>query len=97
MRQITVKYQGGCGKCGQVLPVDTPARVKGDAERAKQIKREANDLKAVIGGVVFDGVFGDGIIEKINKKTYTIRFKSKVRDGDYITTRPKHFIKFKEG
>lgn len=50
------------------------ARVKGDAERARQVKRELADKVIGVGVRVFSPIMGTGVVARINKKTYTIKF-----------------------
>jgi len=60
---------------------------KGDAEAKRQIQRDLADSQIVVGSKVYDWCFGDGVVEKVNKKTYTIQFKSGskfTRDKSYI-------------
>ena len=64
------------------------ARVKGDAERARQKKREELDKVIVKGSKVVDFAFGLGVVTRVNKKTYTIQFES---GGKYA--REKTFVK----
>jgi len=61
-------------------------RVKGDAKRSYQKKREANDKIISIGDKVKDFCFGIGEVKRINKKTYTIQFEH------FKTTRDKTFV-----
>ena len=49
-------------------------RVAGDADRARQAKRDRNDERFAVGSRVFDAVGGAGVIEKINKKTYKVKY-----------------------
>ncbi len=51
-------------------------RVKGDAERARQQKREEADKLIAIGSRVYDWSFGTGVVVRVNKKTYSIKFDS---------------------
>jgi hypothetical protein len=62
--------------------------VKGDAEAQRQLEREKRDKVFTVGSKVYDWIFGDGEILKVNRKTYTIKFAS---GGTY--TRDKSFIK----
>jgi hypothetical protein len=62
--------------------------VRGDAERDRQLEREKRDKVFTVGSKVYDWIFGDGEIVKVNRKTYTIKFAS---GGTY--TRDKSFIK----
>ncbi len=63
-------------------------RNKGDAENARQAKRDLADQAIQKGSIVSDWCFGQGEVLKVNTKTYTIRFTS-----GYKTTRDKSFIK----
>ena len=65
-------------------------RVKGDAECIRQEKRDAADKIIVKGSMVKDPFFGGGVVTRINKKTYTIKFES---GGEYA--RDKSWIKLK--
>jgi hypothetical protein len=49
-------------------------RVKGDAARADQKRREALDQIIAVGNRVRDVVFGDGTILKVNKKICTVEW-----------------------
>lgn len=65
----------------------TGAVVKGDAERKRQAEREERDKVYSVGSTVDDWVFGQGVITRVNKKTYTIKFASGgtyARDKSYI-------------
>jgi len=62
-------------------------RVQGDAEHKREIQRVSMDKIVKLGSRVIEGVFGEGIVMKINRKTYTIQFKSgstMARDKSYI-------------
>ena len=62
-------------------------RVKGDAERERQAKRDANDALIEVGSRVNDLCFGHGIVMRKNKKSYTIKFDSGgeyARDKSYV-------------
>jgi hypothetical protein len=51
------------------------AVVKGDAERKRQAKREEMDKIVSVGARVFYRIFDcEGIVAKVNKKTYTVQF-----------------------
>jgi hypothetical protein len=62
--------------------------VKGDAEAQRQLEREKRDKVFTVGSEVYDWTFREGVILKVNKKTYTIRFTS-----GFTCTRDKSFIK----
>jgi hypothetical protein len=62
--------------------------VRGDAEAKRQLEREKRDQVFTVGSKVYDWIFGDGEIIRVNRKTYTIKFAS---GGTY--TRDKSFIK----
>lgn len=69
-------------------------RVVGDAERNRQIKREALDQLISKGSKVYDAVFGEGEVLSIHKKSYRIAFKSKVDNTKpFICARDKSYIK----
>jgi hypothetical protein len=61
-------------KAANILNYGT--RVRGDAERAREVKREAADQMIVVGTKVKDFVFGIGTVIRVNKKTYSIHFDS---------------------
>jgi hypothetical protein len=63
-------------------------RVKGDAERERQQERDERDKVFTVGSKVYDWCFGDGVVKKVNKKTYTIQFTS-----GFTCTRDKSYIK----
>src|SRR5437588_7142057 len=64
------------------------AVVKGDAERARQEKRERLDTLISIGSKVYDFCYQEGEVIRVNKKTYTIRFTS-----GFTCAREKTFVK----
>lgn len=63
-------------------------RNKGDAEAKREEQRALADSKISVGSQVTDWVFGTGVVERVNKKTYTIRFSSGMK-----CARDKSFIK----
>lgn len=63
-------------------------RNKGDAEAKRQEKRLVADSQISVGSQVYDWCFGYATVERVNKKTYTIRLAS----GSKFT-RDKSFIK----
>lgn len=63
-------------------------RNAGDAETKRQEERAKADELFDVGSRVQDWVFGSGVIERVNKKTYSIRF-----DSGYKCARDKSFIK----
>ena len=48
--------------------------VRGDAERNRQVRREASDKIFSVGSRVFDYSGGNGEIVKVNKNTYSVKF-----------------------
>jgi ribosomal protein L31E len=50
-----------------------PVAIKGDAETKRQAKRDLNDSKITIGSYINTYIYGNGIVTKINKKTYTVK------------------------
>jgi hypothetical protein len=64
------------------------AVVKGDAEKRRQAVRDENDSLVKVGDKVYDWSFGSGVLMKINKKTYTIKFDNSgrafPRDKSYL-------------
>lgn len=63
------------------------ARVKGDAERAREVMRIEQDKTIEKGSRVHDFCFGDGEVTRVNKKSYSIKFDSGgtyARDKTYI-------------
>ena len=52
--------------------VGAQARVKGDAETARQERRDAIKTRIAVGMAVDTAIYGKGIVKKINKKTATI-------------------------
>lgn len=63
------------------------ARVKGDAEAARQLVRDKADSQVTVGSKVVDYLFGEGTVTRVNKKSYTIKFESGgtyARDKSYI-------------
>jgi hypothetical protein len=63
--------------------------VKGDAERRRQAKRDANDKIIKVGSKIMDFAFGIGDVVKINKLTYTIKWDK----TGMMFTRDKSYIK----
>jgi len=62
-------------------------RVKGDAEREREVEREKQDKIIGKGSRIHDFCFGDGEVVRVNKKTYSIKFDSGgtyPRDKTYI-------------
>ena len=59
---------------GRAEELSRPVAVKGDAERRRQAKRDANDEVIKIGSRVFDYSFGEGEVKKVNKISYSIKF-----------------------
>jgi len=69
-------------------------RVAGDAERRRQAKREHLDTLISKGSMVHDAVFGIGEVIGIYKKSYRIKFTSKVNaDEPYIIARDKSYVR----
>jgi Domain of unknown function (DUF3560) len=68
--------------------IETNVRVAGDAERARREKRLYADKTYTKGSTLVDPVYRDGVIERVNKKTYTIRFASGM-----VTTRDNSHYK----
>jgi hypothetical protein len=64
------------------------ARVKGDTERERDLKRADNDLLITVGSSIYDPVFREGVVIRVNKKTYTIKFNT-----GFVTPRDKSYIK----
>lgn len=56
-------------KAANILAYGT--RVRGDAERARQAKREEADKVIGIGVRVFSPIVGTGVVTRINTKTYS--------------------------
>lgn len=56
--------------------VQASVRVAGDAERKRQAKREVLDTVIQVGSMVQDFAFGVGEVVRVNKKTYSIKFRS---------------------
>ncbi|OQP67685.1 DUF3560 domain-containing protein [Niastella populi] len=63
-------------------------RNKGDAEVKRIVQRAIADTKITVGSAIIDWVYGSGIVQKVNKKTYTIKFTNGLK-----TTRDKSYIK----
>jgi len=68
-------------------------QVKGDAERKRQAVREANDKLIGKGSRVHDAVFGEGVVLRVCKKSYRIKFKSKANGEDWACARDKSYVK----
>ena len=63
-------------------------RVKGDAEKKRQLHRDKMDSVLSKGSRVHDFCFGDGVIIGVYKKSYRIKFDSGgtyARDKSYVT------------
>ena len=56
--------------------VQASVRVAGDAEAKRQEKREVLDTLIQVGSMVQDFAFGVGEVVRVNKKTYSIKFRS---------------------
>jgi hypothetical protein len=69
-----------------------PVAVKGDAERRRELRRQANDEVIKVGSKIFDFAFGNGEVMKINKLTYTIKWE---RSG-HSFTRDKSFVRLRD-
>ena len=63
------------------------AVVKGDAERKRQAKREAQDKIISVCSKIYDFCYREGEVIKVNKKTYTIKFTS-----GFTCTRDKTYV-----
>jgi uncharacterized coiled-coil DUF342 family protein len=63
-------------------------QVKGDAERKRDEQRKKADTIYKVGSKIYDFCFRDGIVMKVNKKTYTIKFN----DSGSIYTRDKSYF-----
>lgn len=68
--------------------VGKKAVVKGDAARRDQDIRDKWDTIIFVGSKVHDFCFGDGIVKKVNKKTYTITWEG----SGNTWTRDKIFV-----
>ena len=65
-------------------------RIQGDAERARQAKREKQDELISVGSKVHDFCFGEGVVVRKNKKTYSVKFPSGsvyARDKSWVELR----------
>lgn len=61
---------------------------KGDAEARRQSMRDENDKSIFVGSTVNDACFGVGTVTRVNKKTYSIRFRSGsvyARDKSFVS------------
>ena len=65
-----------------------PARIRGDAEKQRQRKRDFADLQISAGDLVDTTHFGAGIVERVNKNTYTVRLTER---GGQVFTHEKSF------
>lgn len=61
---------------------------KGDAERKREEQRAKVDTLFKVGSNVYDFCFREGVIMKVNKKTFTIKFAS----GSTFTRDKSYFI-----
>ena len=66
--------------------------VAGDRERRRQAEREAADTLISKGDLIDSGLYGQGVVTKINAKTYTVAF----RGGAFITTIDKSWARLVE-
>jgi hypothetical protein len=64
---------------------------KGDAERKRDEKRQANDALIRVGSKIFDVVYREGEVLKVNKKTYTVKWAT-----GSVFTRDKSFVQILE-
>ena len=69
-----------------------PAQVKGDAEARRQKIREVADKVIGIGDYIESGMYGAGVVQKVNKKTFTVSF----RDGAFKQTIDKSWARLIE-
>lgn len=65
--------------------------VAGDREKKRQIVRDAMKARLTVGAVVDTGIYGLGVVEKINKKTATIGKTG--TSGTYKTTVDLSFLR----
>ena len=63
-------------------------KVKGDAERKRELQRTEQDKIIKVGSIIYDFCFGKGIVVSIHKKSYRIKFDS---GGTY--SRDKTYVK----
>lgn len=78
------------GLAGRAASLRAGVRVKGDAERKRQHHREIADQHIQVGTRVHDFCFGNGIVTRVNRLSYTIKFDSGstyARDKTYVTWR----------
>lgn len=67
-------------------------RNKGDAEKRHAEQRELADKQYSAGSPIYDPCYGNGIIQKVNKKTFTIEFKNTKAGDSFATTRDKSYF-----
>lgn len=67
-----------------------PARIAGDAERARQAKREEADKVVGLHAVVHDPIYGECIVTKVNIKTYTAHCIGR----GFVVSIDKHWARF---
>lgn len=68
--------------------IASSVRVAGDAERKREEKRVVLDTLIQVGSQVQDFAFGVGEVVRVNKKTYSIKFRS-----GSVYAREKTFVK----
>ena len=68
------------------------SRVKGDAERAREEKREKLDKEVQVGSRIFCPLYGWGKILKIFKKSYRVEF-----DRGFVLTVDKVLFELRKG
>jgi len=68
------------------------SRIKGDAERAREEKREKLDQEVQIGSRVFCPLYGWGEVLRIYKKSYRVKF-----DRGFILTVDKALFELRKG
>ena len=64
-----------------------PAAVKGDAERARQERRDAAEALIGLGDIVHSALYGQGVVTKVNKKSFTVNITER---GFVITVDKSH-------
>lgn len=82
-----------------------PVQVKGDAERRRQKARDYASARITVGDTISDGIYGEGVVLRVNKNTFTVDFRGLVRSVDKRVllvakgdgTAPQKEHKFKAG
>lgn len=99
--KVMRRYEKGLEMVSEALELEKKAdwlergraRIAGDAERARQAKRDELDKLVSVGSRVYDFSFGEGTVVKVNKKSYSVKYD---RSGS-TCARDKSYFKVLRG